>query len=234
MDRFDRYIITSWLTVAAALLGIILLLYLIPRVLRFLHTLFKRAVFLIRLKRTCRAAGFPLSRGKSPYRSLFGMTKVPELRIDAGERRFYIKLLTLPVPAATYLLKGTDRLIEVRHWKPRYLNHRPVPVGPVGDSETAGAFWNLCRRTFPALVETRTDYPRELTPRDYRMKKPEDGETLLCLNPISQEMAQISGSRAELLFDGAILENGVKVYSAAGLLKLLAGYGQNIPQCKEG
>ncbi len=223
MDRFDRYIITSWLTVAAALLGIILLLYLIPRVLRFLRTLFKRAVFLIRLKRACRAAGFSLSREKSPYCSLFRMTKIPELRIDAGERRFYIKLLTLPIPAATYLLKGTDRLIEVRHWKPRYLNMgRPVPVGPAGSSETASAFWNLYRRTFPALVETNTDYPRELTTPSYRLSLPEDGETLLCLNPISQEMVQITGNRAELLFDGAVLENGVKVYSAAGLLKLLA------------
>ncbi len=93
----------------------------------------------------------------------------------------------------------------------------------------AAAFWTLYRRTFPALVETNTDYPRELTPPSYHLNLPEDGETVLYLNPISQEMVQITGSRAELLYDSAILENGIKVYSAAGLLKLLAGQEQNTP-----
>ncbi|MBQ4351596.1 MAG: hypothetical protein II768_10080 [Clostridia bacterium] len=235
MDHYDRYVVQSWLTLAAVLLGILLLLFLIPRVLRFLRTFFKRTIFLNRLKKTCRAASLPLSAEKSPYRSLFGMTKAPELRIDLDDHRFYIKLVTLPVPAATYLLKGTDRLVEVRHWKPRYLNlGRPVPVGPAGRSETASAFWTLYRRTFPALVETNTDYPRDLTPPSYHLNLPEDGETVLCLNPISQEMVQITGSRADLLYDGAILENGIKVYSGAGLLKLLAETSREFPQPKEG
>ena len=220
MSRYTKEGIISWVTLILVIVGIVLIFKLVPRLIRFLRAWGKRKSFLSRLKRTCAAAGYGLEVTANPYRSLFRMTEKPEIRIDADGRTVWVKLITLMDPSSTYLFNGRNEVYRIKHWNPKYFTavwtNPGFGWGKKRDMEKSGISRLILRSSLAA--DLGADFMRPLNSGDSGIKLPEDGELILCLNPISQEMRKVSGSDTELLFDGSELD-GALVYSAGGLLK---------------
>ena len=200
MSRYTKEGIISWVTLILVIVGIVLIFKLVPRLIRFIRAWGKRKSFLSRLKRTCAAAGYGLEVTASPYRSLFKMTDKPELRIDADGRTVHVKLITLMDPSSTYLFNGMNEVYRIKHWNPTYFE---VPWGPGfgfgkrRDMEKSGILKILLPSSLRA--DLSADFMRPLNSGDSGIKLPEDGELILCLNPISQEMRKVNGAETELL-----------------------------------
>ena len=220
MSNYTKDGIISWVTLILVIVGIVLMFKLVPRLIRFLRAWGKRKSFLSRLKRTCAAAGYGLEVTANPYRSLFRMTEKPELRIDADGRTVWVKLITLMDPSSTYLFNGRNEVYRIKHWNPKYFTavwtNPGFGWGKKRDMEKSGISRLILRSSLAA--DLGADFMQPMNAGDSSIEIPEDGELILCLNPISQEMRKVSGAETELLFDGSELD-GAHVYSAGGLLK---------------
>ncbi len=213
MDPYTMSIIESWLTLLFTILGIILTVMIILRIAVYLRAFSKRFSFMYRLKKVCRKESIEIHTLSSPYRSILKPSKTSEILLKKGSNQFTIKFFPCLINKDTYLFDQEGNYHTLSNFNPIYLNLRYYTTG-VNLDKTSSVL-------LPFTLQYQNDIFKKSHKTNFTEKDLTSAIPLLCINPIAHEIQKADGSRRVMVFDGDEL-CGYTVYSAAGLLKMLA------------